>query len=89
MSFLKKAQQQIAHNTVAPSLIGNSDLKQLQAMITTEKEWIKANSKASGEFAKNIESVKAWGTEEGEDLRVSKIASKRKAPADSSPCDRT
>ena len=89
MSFLKKAQQQIAHNTVAPSLIGNSDLKQLQAVNTPEKERARPNSKPAGEFAKNIESVKAWGTEEGEDLRVSKIASKRKAPADSSPCDRT
>lgn len=71
MSFLKKAQQQIAHNTVAPSLIGNSDLKQLQAIITTEKEWIKANTKAASDFGKNIEAIKAWGSEEGEDLRVS------------------
>ena len=66
MSFLKKAQQQIAHNTVAPSLIGNADLKHLQATITTEKECIKANTKSGADFGKNLEAIKSWGAEEGD-----------------------
>ncbi|KDN53145.1 hypothetical protein K437DRAFT_271928 [Tilletiaria anomala UBC 951] len=76
MSFLKKAQQQIAHNTVAPSLMGNSDLKSLQAVITSEKEFMKNNSKTGADFGKNVEAIKNWGNEQGEDLRdvLSKVS---------------
>ncbi len=71
MSFLRNAQQKIAHNTIAPSLIGNADLKELQSLITAEKELIKTNTKQAGDWGKIAESCRAWGSTEEEDLRVS------------------
>ncbi|GAC94283.1 hypothetical protein PHSY_001854 [Pseudozyma hubeiensis SY62] len=67
MSFLKKAQQQVAHTSKLPSL-GNQDLRQLQDVITSEKSFIQSNTRAAADFKKNAEAIKAWSAEEGADL---------------------
>lgn len=67
MSFLKKAQQHVAHTSKLPAL-GNQDLKQLQHVITSEKNFIQSNTKAANDFKKNAEAIKAWSAEEGPDL---------------------
>ncbi|PWN47370.1 hypothetical protein IE53DRAFT_371514 [Violaceomyces palustris] len=68
MSFLKKAQQQMAHTTKVPTL-GNYELRTLQDIITTEKFFIQTNTKAAADFKKNAESLKTWAEEEGDDLK--------------------
>ncbi|SPO30494.1 related to LSP1 - primary component of eisosomes [Ustilago trichophora] len=67
MSFLRKAQQHVAHTSKLPAL-GNQDLRQLQDVITSEKNFIQSNTKAATDFKKNAESIKAWSAEEGPDL---------------------
>ncbi|KAJ1570442.1 hypothetical protein NDA11_000758 [Ustilago hordei] len=67
MSFLKKAQQHVAHTSKLPAL-GNQDLRQLQDVITSEKSFIQSNTKAATDFKKNAESIKAWSSEQGPDL---------------------
>ncbi|SJX66385.1 related to LSP1-primary component of eisosomes [Sporisorium reilianum f. sp. reilianum] len=67
MSFLKKAQQHVAHTSKLPAL-GNQDLRQLQDVITAEKAFIQSNTKAATDFKKNAEAIKAWSAEEGPDL---------------------
>ncbi|KAJ1024122.1 hypothetical protein NDA16_002961 [Ustilago loliicola] len=67
MSFLKKAQQHVAHTSKLPAL-GNQDLRQLQDVITSEKTFIQSNTKAATDFKKNAESIKTWSAEEGPDL---------------------
>ncbi|GAC76268.1 hypothetical protein PANT_20d00030 [Moesziomyces antarcticus T-34] len=67
MSFLKKAQQHVAHTSKLPAL-GNQDLRQLQDIIISEKNFIQSNTKAAADFKKNAEAIKAWSAEEGPDL---------------------
>lgn len=67
MSFLKKAQQHVAHTSKLPAL-GNQDLRQLQDVITSEKSFIQSNTKTAADFKKNAEAIKAWSAEEGADL---------------------
>ncbi|EST07373.1 Eisosome component PIL1/LSP1 [Kalmanozyma brasiliensis GHG001] len=67
MSFLKKAQQQVAHTSKLPAL-GNQDRRQLQDVINSEKTFIQSNTKAATDFKKNAEALKAWSAEEGPDL---------------------
>ncbi|CDW97511.1 hypothetical protein, partial [Sporisorium scitamineum] len=67
MSFLKKAQQHVAHTSKLPAL-GNQDLRQLQDVITSEKGFIQSNTRAATDFKKNAEAIKAWSAEEGADL---------------------
>lgn len=67
MSFLKKAQQHVAHTSKLPAL-GNQDLRQLQDVITSEKNFVQSNTKAATDFKKNAEAVKTWSAEEGPDL---------------------
>lgn len=67
MSFLKKAQQQVAHTSKLPAL-GNQDLRQLQDVINSEKTFIQSNTRAATDFKKNAEALKAWSAEEGPDL---------------------
>ena len=67
MSFLRKAQQHVAHTSKLPAL-GNQDLRQLQDVITSEKSFIQSNTKAANDFKKNAEAIKAWSAQEGPDL---------------------
>ncbi|SNX87784.1 related to LSP1 - primary component of eisosomes [Melanopsichium pennsylvanicum] len=67
MSFLRKAQQHVAHTSKLPAL-GNQDLRQLQDVITSEKNFIQSNTKAANDFKKNAEAIKAWSAEQGADL---------------------
>ncbi|KAE8211900.1 hypothetical protein CF327_g4397 [Tilletia walkeri] len=63
-----KAKQGLAHNTVAPSLLGNRDLKQLQSVINTEKDFVKSHTRTGSDFKDTADALKAWGESEGEDL---------------------
>ncbi|EPQ30512.1 uncharacterized protein PFL1_02038 [Pseudozyma flocculosa PF-1] len=67
MSFFKKAQQQIAHTSTVP-VLGNQDLRALQDVISSEKDFIKTNTRAASDYKKNAEAIKAWSVEEGPDL---------------------
>ena len=67
MSFFKKAQQQVAHTSKVP-VLGNQDLRSLQDLISTEKFFIQSSTKAASDFKKNADALKAWCTDEGEDL---------------------
>lgn len=75
MSFLKKVQNNVAHTSKLPSL-GNQDLRSLQDIITTEKNFLSSNTKSATDFKKNSEALKQWSTEEGPDLNdvVGKIS---------------
>lgn len=67
MSLFKKAQSAVAHNSKIPSL-GNSDLKQLQEMIHREKAFVAANAKTATEIQLSSDALRAWGSNEGDDL---------------------
>ncbi|KAN0064855.1 hypothetical protein ACQY0O_001912 [Thecaphora frezii] len=67
MSFLKRAQQQIAHTSTVP-VLGNQDLRSLQDVISSEKDFIKSNARAASDFKKNAEALRAWSADEGADL---------------------
>ncbi|KAK0528131.1 hypothetical protein OC842_004654 [Tilletia horrida] len=63
-----KAKQGLAHNTVAPTLLGNRDLKLLQSIITTEKEFVKSHTRAGADFKETADALKGWADAEGPDL---------------------
>ncbi|KAK0564383.1 hypothetical protein OC861_004323 [Tilletia horrida] len=63
-----KAKQGLAHNTVAPSLLGNRDLKLLQSVITTDKELVKTQTRVGSDFKDAADALKDWGESEGPDL---------------------
>ncbi|KAL9934606.1 hypothetical protein V8E36_006381 [Tilletia maclaganii] len=63
-----KAKQGLAHNTVAPTLLGNRDLKLLQSIISTEKDFVKSNTRSASDFKDTADAIKLWGDAEGPDL---------------------
>ncbi|PKI84119.1 hypothetical protein MVES1_002262 [Malassezia vespertilionis] len=75
MSLFKKAQTAVAHNSSFPTF-GNSELKNLQEWIHAEKLFVAANGKASNEIQKGADSLRTWGSSEGDDMSdvLSKIA---------------
>ncbi|EEB87650.1 hypothetical protein MPER_14938, partial [Moniliophthora perniciosa FA553] len=66
--MFKSAATKLAHNSTIPSLGGNSDLRPLQDLITTEKLVLNSLQKLSADFTKAAEALRTWGMGEGEDL---------------------
>lgn len=75
MSLFRKAQSAVAHNSMIPSL-GNNDLKLLQDLIHAEKSFVASNSKTATELKYTCDALRAWGSNEGDDLEdvIPKVA---------------
>ncbi|KAJ3549781.1 hypothetical protein NMY22_g748 [Coprinellus aureogranulatus] len=71
--MFKTVANRVAHNTTIPGLGGNSDLRPLQDLITSEKTVIIALQKLSTDYSKAAESLRTWGQAEGDDLGVSRV----------------
>ena len=67
MSLFRKAQSAVAHNSMIPSL-GNNDLKLLQDLIHAEKSFVASNAKTANELKYTCDALRAWGSNEGDDL---------------------
>lgn len=51
-----------------PSIIGNSELRQLQDLIHTEKSVLQSVDRTSSDFSKACQALSVWGQTEGSDL---------------------
>ncbi|GHJ83980.1 hypothetical protein NliqN6_0382 [Naganishia liquefaciens] len=58
----------VAHTAILPSIIGNSELRQLQDLIHAEKSVLQSVDRASADISKACHALSVWGQTEGSDL---------------------